>query len=79
MSLLLEVYEDFQASKERMMSPATSTVDALKLQAVIGLLEPLVRHVSCFARENPAYAHIDHMLTAEFVGNVKQQRLEFVR
>jgi len=62
-----------------MVADSTTTIDALKYQAIIGLIEPLARHVSFFARNDPAFKNIEHLLTPSFAKEIKKQRLLFIR
>lgn len=62
-----------------MLSDSTTTRDALRYQAIIGSIEPLARHVSFFARNEPAFKDIEHLLTPSFANEIKRERLLFLR
>jgi hypothetical protein len=61
------------------MSANTSTVDALKLQATIGLLESLIRHVRIFAKGTKRFDSVQDMLEPTFSHQLKAFRLEFLK
>lgn len=78
MSLLVKVASEFEQAKDAMMSETTSTVDALKLQATIGLLESLIRHVLIFAKTGN-FQDVQKQLEAGFSQKLKLFRLGFLK
>jgi hypothetical protein len=68
---LEKLYGGFLSERETMMDEKTTTVDALKYQATIGMMEYLLRHVAVFGRQNQAYEQIAELLTPDFQTKIK--------
>jgi len=75
----MQLYSEFEMSKQAMLSETTTTVEALKLQATIGLLESMIRHVRIFAKGNKKFTHVKELLDKDFAQKLKEFRLAYLK